>query len=161
MRRGIDATSLPCKARDTGFWFRLQKRIAVNIEGPRAAPDVVSVPETQLDSHGQGGRHWRAAVVVATVALVLISAYAIWPWHLWRGAVEPPRRIMLAVLPFDNFTGDAGQEYFSDGLTEEMISQLGDLDPGHLGVIARTSVMHYKHSPESIPQSERIWVCSM
>ena len=59
---------------------------------------------------------------------------------------------MLAVLPFENFTGDAGQEYFSDGLTEEMISQLGDLDPAHLGVIARTSVMHYKHSPESIPQ---------
>ena len=59
---------------------------------------------------------------------------------------------MLAVLPFENFTGDAGQEYFSDGLTEEMISQLGDLNPGHLGVIARTSVMHYKHSQESIAQ---------
>ena len=59
---------------------------------------------------------------------------------------------MLAVLPFENFTGDPGQEYFSDGLTEEMISQLGDLDPAHLGVIARTSVMHYKHSQESIPQ---------
>jgi TolB-like protein/Tfp pilus assembly protein PilF len=59
---------------------------------------------------------------------------------------------MIAVLPFENFTGDPGQEYFSDGLTEEMISQLGDLDPAHLGVIARTSVMHYKHSQESIPQ---------
>jgi len=59
---------------------------------------------------------------------------------------------MLAVLPFENFTGDAGQEYFSDGLTEEMISQLGDLNPSHLGVIARTSVMHYKHSQESIAQ---------
>ena len=59
---------------------------------------------------------------------------------------------MLAVLPFENFTGDPGQEYFSDGMTEEMISQVGDLDPAHLGVIARTSVMHYKHSPESIPQ---------
>jgi len=55
-------------------------------------------------------------------------------------------RLMLAVLPFENLTGDATQEYFSDGLTEEMIAQLGRLDPGHLGVIARTSVMHYKHS---------------
>ena len=61
-------------------------------------------------------------------------------------------RPMLAVLPFDNFTGDPGEDYFSDGLTEEMISQLGNLDPTHLGVIARTSVMHYKHSQESIPQ---------
>src|SRR5271169_6455695 len=120
------------------------ERNGAEIEVPTAVPDAVSVPETQLNSHGRGGRHWRAAVVAsAAVALVLISAYAIWPWHLWRGAVEQPRRIMLAVLPFDNFTGDAGQEYFSDGLTEEMISQLGELDPSHLVVIARTSVMHY------------------
>ena len=51
-------------------------------------------------------------------------------------------RLMLAVLPFANLTGDASQDYFSDGLTEEMISQLGDLDPDHVGVIARTSVMY-------------------
>jgi len=51
---------------------------------------------------------------------------------------------MLAVLPFQNLTGDPSQEYFSDGLTEEMITQLGNLDSQHLGVIARTSVMHYK-----------------
>ena len=51
---------------------------------------------------------------------------------------------MVAVLPFANLTGGARQEYFSDGLTEEMITQLGERDPAHLGVIARTSVMHYK-----------------
>jgi TolB-like protein/Tfp pilus assembly protein PilF len=59
---------------------------------------------------------------------------------------------MLAVLPFENLTGDAGQEYFSDGMTEEMITQLGSLDPDHMGVIARTSVMHYKHSQEPLQQ---------
>jgi TolB-like protein/Tfp pilus assembly protein PilF len=62
---------------------------------------------------------------------------------------------MLAVLPFENLTGDAAQEYFSDGLTEEMIAQLGRLDPEHLGVIARTSVMHYKHSQEQLEQIGR------
>lgn len=59
---------------------------------------------------------------------------------------------MLAVLPFENLTGDAGQDYFSDGLTEEMITQLGRLDPQHLGVIARTSVMHYKSSHVPLAQ---------
>jgi TolB-like protein/Tfp pilus assembly protein PilF len=59
---------------------------------------------------------------------------------------------MLAVLPFENLTGDASQDYFSDGLTEEMIAQLGDLDPQHLGVIARTSVMQYKHSSKALDQ---------
>jgi TolB-like protein/Tfp pilus assembly protein PilF len=57
---------------------------------------------------------------------------------------------VLAVLPFANLTGDPAQEYLSDGLTEEMIAQLGRLDPAHLGVIARTSVMHYKNSREPL-----------
>jgi len=61
-------------------------------------------------------------------------------------------KIMLAVLPFQNLTGDAGQEYFSDGLTEEMIAQLGLMDPEHIGVIARTSVMHYKSTQENAEQ---------
>jgi TolB-like protein/DNA-binding winged helix-turn-helix (wHTH) protein/Flp pilus assembly protein TadD len=64
-------------------------------------------------------------------------------------------RVMLAVLPFQNLTGDAGQEYFSDGLTEEMIAQLGLMDPKHFGVIARTSVMHYKSSQENAEQIGR------
>jgi TolB-like protein len=59
-------------------------------------------------------------------------------------------RIMIAVLPFENLSGDAAQDYFSDGLTEEMISQLGRVDPDHLGVIARTSSMHYKNSDKGI-----------
>lgn len=62
---------------------------------------------------------------------------------------------MLAVLPFENLTGDAAQEYFSDGMTEEMIAQMGSLDPDHMGVIARTSVMHYKNSQESLQQMGR------
>ena len=62
---------------------------------------------------------------------------------------------MVAVLPFQNLTGDATQDYFSDGLTEEMITQLGNLDPAHLGVIARTSVMHYKNSQEPMDQIGR------
>lgn len=60
--------------------------------------------------------------------------------------------IMLAVLPFQNLTGDASQDYFSDGLTEEMIAQFGNLDPQHLGVIARTSVMQYKGTTLSVDQ---------
>ncbi len=65
---------------------------------------------------------------------------------------EPPvaRRVMLAILPFENLSGDEEQEYFSDGLTDEMIAQLGRLNPQRLGVIARTSAMTYKHTRKSI-----------
>jgi TolB-like protein/DNA-binding winged helix-turn-helix (wHTH) protein len=64
-------------------------------------------------------------------------------------------RVMVAVLPFDNLTGDTRQEYFSDGLTEEMITQLGERDPEHLGVIARASVMHYKNDRAPMNQIAR------
>ena len=53
---------------------------------------------------------------------------------------------MLAVLPFQNLTGDPDQDYLCDGLTEEMIAQLGGLQPSRLGVIARTSAMQYKNT---------------
>ena len=61
-------------------------------------------------------------------------------------------RIRLAVLPFQNLSGDPEQEFFSDGLTEEMISQLARLSPQHLGVIARTSAMRFKGAREGVAQ---------
>lgn len=53
-------------------------------------------------------------------------------------------RVIIAVLPFANMSSDSEQDYFGDGLTEEMISQLGRVSPETLGVIARTTVMQYK-----------------
>ncbi len=57
---------------------------------------------------------------------------------------------MLLVLPFENLCGDCEQEYFVEGLTEEMISQFGQLNPKRLGVIARTSAVQYKATKKSI-----------
>jgi TolB-like protein/DNA-binding winged helix-turn-helix (wHTH) protein len=66
-----------------------------------------------------------------------------------------PHKAMLVVLPFENLSGDASQEYFSDGMTEELITQLGGLDPQHLGVIARTSAMQYKGAHKDVAQIAR------
>jgi TolB-like protein len=57
---------------------------------------------------------------------------------------------MLLVLPFESLCGDDEQEFFAEGLTEETISQLGQLNPKRLGVIARTSAVQYKASKKSI-----------
>lgn len=62
---------------------------------------------------------------------------------------------MLAVLPFENVSGEAEQEYFADGLTEEMIAQLGQLSPKQLGVIARTSAVQYKGTRKPISEIAR------
>ena len=100
-------------------------------------------------------RHWRkAAFVGASAILLVVVCFAF--WRHFEG-MTPPRsqKIMLAVLPFENLTGDPNKEYFADGLTEETISQLGRLNPEQLGVIARTSVMGYKHKDERLDQIGR------
>ena len=61
-------------------------------------------------------------------------------------------RVMLAVLPFENLSGDPSTRYLSDGLTEEMITQLSRLNPRGMGVIARTSTMKYKGTAKSARQ---------
>ena len=61
-------------------------------------------------------------------------------------------RVMLAVLPFENLSGDPAQEYFSDGLSEETIMRLGQMSPHRMGVIARTSSMSYKQTNKSVTQ---------
>ena len=65
------------------------------------------------------------------------------------------RAIRLAVLPFVNLSDDLEQEYLNDGLTQEMIAQLGRLHPQSLSVIARTSVMRYKKTDTPIDQIGR------
>jgi TolB-like protein/Flp pilus assembly protein TadD len=64
-------------------------------------------------------------------------------------------RIMLAVLPFQNLSGDPAQEYLSDGLTEDTIVRLGQMSPRRLGLIARTSSMAYKLTEKSVTQIGR------
>lgn len=90
---------------------------------------------------------WVWLATVATIAIVLaLSTYA------WRhsqsvaGVRAAAGRTLLFVMPFDNLSGDPAEEYFSDGLTDEMITELGREYPTRLAVIARTSAMQYKGS---------------
>jgi TolB-like protein/Tfp pilus assembly protein PilF len=88
---------------------------------------------------------WRGVMLAFGVAALFAGGYAALSPNIPR-STAPPGRIMLAVLPFQNLTGDPEQEYLCDGLTEEMIATLGRVDSSRLGVIARTSAMHYKHT---------------
>ena len=100
-------------------------------------------------------KYWLKAAVVAVFA-VMLTGIAYRSWRHFRDATPPSsQKIRLAVLPFANLTGDPNKEYLADGLTEEMISQLGRLSPEQLGVIARTSVMGYKHKDVRLDQIGR------
>jgi TolB-like protein len=66
------------------------------------------------------------------------------------GDLPAQNKLKLAVLPFTNMGNDPEQEYFSDGLTEELIAELSRLNPNRVGVIARMSVMKYRHTTPTV-----------
>jgi TolB-like protein/Tfp pilus assembly protein PilF len=103
------------------------------------------------ENHALSG--WRIPFAIFILLIAAMGAY-VWSRSRFRPST-PSGRQMLAVLPFENLTGDSSQEYFSDGMTEEMIARLGNLDAQHLGVIARTSVMRYKQNKEALDQIGR------
>jgi TolB-like protein/DNA-binding winged helix-turn-helix (wHTH) protein/Tfp pilus assembly protein PilF len=125
---------------------------------PATAPQdaaVVGEPtETIARERNRKGFLWAAALGLAVLAAFVLGGY--FSWRQLRPRAQPPDgKIMLAVLPFQNLTGDPSQEYFSDGFTEEMITALGGLQPERLGVIARTSAMKYKHTDKAVDQIGR------
>jgi TolB-like protein/DNA-binding winged helix-turn-helix (wHTH) protein/Tfp pilus assembly protein PilF len=140
----------------------------VVIEMPKIAAPVVlqAVPRTAGSKHaledasgaiagsGTARRNVRRiGMGVAVVAAVLALAVAVFNPRGWRDAVlRRPRHPIrsLAVLPLENLSGDASQEYFADGMTDEMITDLAQI--GSLRVISRTSSMQYKYAHKSLPQ---------
>ena len=94
-------------------------------------------------------RPWVAAGVAALILILAGGTYLVRK-SSWFLAHSVPAKIKLAVLPFKNLSPDPEQEYFSDGMTEEMITELGRMQPERLGVIARTSAMLYKNTQKDL-----------
>ena len=103
-----------------------------------APVDVVRVEPPAVPPRRSWASAWIAVLCLSGLALAAYIAV-----HRPRLVVSADR-IALAVLPLKNLSGDPSQEYFSDGLTEEMITQLSTVNPRGLGVLARTSTMRYK-----------------
>ena len=91
--------------------------------------------------------------MAGALAVVALGAVA------WRGGqprpAAPAHAVRLAVLPFDNFTGNADQQFFVDGLHEELTYRLGQIHPQQLAVIGRTSMLQYKGSTKTIADVAR------
>ncbi len=134
-------------------------RTSVGSPAPSDRETVNVVSRSALPERGSLRQfpRWTFWVVAATALVLIVLAAKLYQIRrrTLSSSVAPGGRVMLAVLPFENLTGDAEQEYFSDGMTEEMITDLGMLDPRHFGVIARTSVMLYKQTPKPVDQIGR------
>ncbi len=131
LRSTSELRKAPDDAKDPRFIQTIPKsgyRLIVPVGGVKRAPP-----------------RWRE---VAGEAAAALAGVVLWLWC--RPATRAPRQVMLAVPPFLDLSGDPEQEYFSDGLTDEMIAQLATFHPAGVGVIARTPAMHYKGTRKRI-----------
>jgi TolB-like protein/lipoprotein NlpI len=128
-----------------------------SLQAGRATPLETSIA---FGAAAPSQKYARGAVLLLIGTILAASSYLAGR-RLHIGENRPtapqaaPQRLMLAVLPFANLSGDPGQQYFSDGLTEELIAQMSRLNPRGLGVIARTSVMKYQQGGKDIREVGR------
>jgi TolB-like protein/DNA-binding winged helix-turn-helix (wHTH) protein/Tfp pilus assembly protein PilF len=127
---------------------KLGYRFITTVEPVQESTESLTTPGNNEPTSPVPRRRLRATVLASAALLLLAIAAGVW----WRTATAPTisRRVMLAVLPFQNLSGDPELEYVADGFTEEMISQLGRWNPEEMGIIARTSSMLYKNSDKSV-----------
>ena len=137
-----------------------------NGTGESAHPDEGTLNESSLPPAAVGvvrkpTRRWQW-IVVAAIGGPLAALFALNVGGLRellleavraRRAVPAAKIESIAVLPFENLSGDPAQEYFSDGMTEELVTNLGKISA--LRVISRTSVMRYKQTKKPIPELAR------
>lgn len=121
---------------------------------PETSPENSTVPPAAASSPKAAPRPLLyVAAAVALIGVVLLAAL----WFV-RGRVPAypeTDRLRLAVLPFQNLTGDPEQDYVSDGFTEEIITKLGETNQQRVAVIARTSAMSYKGAQKPIKEIAR------
>ena len=130
--------------------------------------EIVADPASQPEPTGSGGddrieaaaeippispSRWRRPAV-ALAALALLAA-AIWTAQRWRTHSRPPQPaiISLAVLPLTNMTGDSAQEYFVDGMTDELTTSLAQISG--LSVTSETSSRHFRGTNKTVPEIAR------
>jgi len=119
--------------------------LAVKAAGDR---NIFALPKQLLDS-----RTAKICAVALAVSLFVFASTQVWRFHSPSKIADRVKVRSLAVLPLENLSADPLQDYFADGMTDELITRLGQISS--LRVISRTSVMQYKGSRKPLPQIAR------
>jgi adenylate cyclase len=148
---------------DVGYKYLGEQNVK-NIKEPVRVYRVLLEPEAAGKVIGekkskQGQKKW-AAVAVSAIIILLAGAFTIWNFYLRPSTLEStsekkaasslPEKSSIAVLPFDNLSGDADQEYLADGITDNIITAFSKIP--EILVISRNSVFTYKDKPIKVQQ---------
>ncbi len=137
---GLEFVILKALEKEPERRYQSAEEMLVDLER-LAAPSTAAVPPARTR------RRWPVVVAVAGALVLALGVAA--AWKLLRTVGEAPIT-SLAVLPLKNFSGDPGQEFFVDGMTDALIAGLAQIKA--VKVISRTSVMQYKEAKKALPQ---------
>ena len=144
---------MKCLEKEPENRYQSAKELAVDLRRLGAPSTTQVVPaRVAADKRWVWALAIIGSVTVVTLLLVLVLLNVGWRERL-LGRATPGRIESLAVLPLENLSGDPQQEYFADGMTEALITELGQISA--LRVISRTSAMHYKGTRKTLPEIAR------
>jgi len=126
---------------------------SVEVEDPEQSAPVEVESVAPVAANAAKGRTARLSLALILLASIGTAFWLVRPASPRSSAGEDLRLYSIAVLPLDNLSGDPSQEYFVDGMTDELITDLAKLNS--LRVISRTSVMRYKGTKKGLPEIAR------
>jgi TolB-like protein/DNA-binding winged helix-turn-helix (wHTH) protein/Tfp pilus assembly protein PilF len=139
-----------------GYRFVADVNVA---EAPVRDPELANQPQPGAEAREQHApaskplilKHHLSTAWKVSVLVLLLASLGVWKLYFSNGPSPVIRS--LAVLPLESLSNDASQDYFADGMTDQLITDLGQISA--LRVISRTSVMTYKHARKPLPQIAR------